>query len=187
MSNYLNAPATRLLATNCIVCGRALVDAISVSLGIGPECRDGENDGISEETRVAANKLVFEASLAASAGEIYKVHEFADAIRALGLENLAEKVGRRFVNALNNAEIEITVNGDSLIVKTPYRRGDAEAFKNAWREIPGRRWNRDLNANQIPAYQKAALWRLLQKFFSGKYGRGPKGIFRVPNVTEKTY
>jgi hypothetical protein len=37
--SYENAPATRLLATNCGCCGRQLVDAVSVEAGIGPECR----------------------------------------------------------------------------------------------------------------------------------------------------
>ena len=38
MSNdYTQAPATLMLATNCVCCGRALVDAVSVELGIGPE------------------------------------------------------------------------------------------------------------------------------------------------------
>ena len=35
---YTNAPATKLLATNCLACGRPLVDALSVERGVGPEC-----------------------------------------------------------------------------------------------------------------------------------------------------
>ena len=38
-SSYLTAPATKMLATHCAVCARALVDAKSVELGIGPDCR----------------------------------------------------------------------------------------------------------------------------------------------------
>lgn len=37
MNTYENAPATKMLATNCVVCGRALVDAVSVEMGIGPD------------------------------------------------------------------------------------------------------------------------------------------------------
>lgn len=37
MSSYETAPATRKLATHCVCCGRPLVDARSVSLGIGPK------------------------------------------------------------------------------------------------------------------------------------------------------
>jgi hypothetical protein len=183
-ATYLDAPATKLLATHCVVCGRSLLDATSVQLGIGPECRDGYDGGISEEVRVAANKLVFSASLAASAGEITKVKELAAQINALGLETLAEKVGRRFVNAERNVDIEITVVGETMKVKTPYRRGAAEEFILAWREIPGRRWNRDQNCNEVPVTQKAALWALLCKFFPGKYGKGTKGLFRVPAAKE---
>lgn len=38
--SYENAPATKFIAVNCCVCGRPLVDAISVEEGIGPICRD---------------------------------------------------------------------------------------------------------------------------------------------------
>jgi len=36
----------------------------------------------------------------------------------------------------------------------------------------------------VPEGQKRALWALLQRFFPGKYGRGPKGVFRVPVAEE---
>jgi hypothetical protein len=38
-SSYVNAPATKMLASHCAVCGRPLCDATSVELGIGPICR----------------------------------------------------------------------------------------------------------------------------------------------------
>lgn len=37
--SYENAPATKMLATHCACCARPLVDAESVELGIGPDCR----------------------------------------------------------------------------------------------------------------------------------------------------
>ena len=43
--SYENAPATKMLATNCCCCGRPLVDSMSVELGIGPECRGGATGG----------------------------------------------------------------------------------------------------------------------------------------------
>jgi len=181
-ANYLNAPATKMLASHCVICGRALVDATSVELGVGPECRNWDNGGISDEVRVAANKLVFEASIAATSGQVSRVREIAVQIRDLGLGDLAEKVGRRFVNAERNADIEVVVEGTTMKVMTPYRRGDAEAFTQAWRSIPGRRWNRVEACNEVPVTSKTEVWALLQRFFPGKYGKGPKGLFRVPQA-----
>jgi hypothetical protein len=37
--SYESAPATQMLATHCAVCARPLLDAKSVELGIGPDCR----------------------------------------------------------------------------------------------------------------------------------------------------
>lgn len=37
--SYEFAPATRLVATHCAHCGKALVDATSVEIGLGPVCR----------------------------------------------------------------------------------------------------------------------------------------------------
>jgi hypothetical protein len=37
--SYESAPATKMLATQCACCGRALVDAASIEAGMGPTCR----------------------------------------------------------------------------------------------------------------------------------------------------
>ena len=59
--SYENAAATKLLATNCVICGRALVDATSVELGVGPECRKHVDGDIADDTRKTANEQVFKA------------------------------------------------------------------------------------------------------------------------------
>ncbi len=64
---YENAPATRMMATHCVCCGKSLVDAPSLESGMGPICRQkyGYNDdmaGISERRRKSANKLICEAA-----------------------------------------------------------------------------------------------------------------------------
>ena len=84
MSSYENAPATIMLATHCCCCGRPLVDAISVELGIGPECRNGRTDGISQEQREICNKLTAAAAVAAQEGNVEKVRAFAAEIRSMG-------------------------------------------------------------------------------------------------------
>jgi hypothetical protein len=190
MSDYTEAPATKMLATHCVCCGRPLVDACSVELGIGPECRNGIfPEGVDDADRKAANKHVYEAALAAQNGAAEKVVEYADAIRKLGFVELADKVERRFKDGVANverkADITIEEKEGYMLVSTPYRRGDAEAFKKAWRDIPGRRYIGKRKANEVPVAQKAAVWELLKRFFPGKWGNGPKGAFRVPTAPKK--
>lgn len=180
MSNYENAPATKMLATNCVCCGRPLVDATSVQLGIGPECRKEWDGGIPNEVREQANKIVRDAACAAGIGRIAEVLEAADKVEALGLAVLAGKMRRRFRSASNQADIIIEAADGGFKVVTPYRRKDSKAFIEAWRHVPGRRWV--AGANIVPVESKAALWRLLCDFFPGRYGKGPKGVFRVPEA-----
>ena len=182
--SYENATATKLLATHCVICGRPLVDATSVELGTGPECRSHNDAGIPDMTRESANKLVFEAAVAADQGRIEDVLKYASEIDALGLVTLAEKVRHRFKNAADReVGILIEVDGNQYRVKTPFRRGDKERFINAWRNIPGRRFVK--GANYVPVTQKAALWNLLREFFGGQFARGPKGLFRLPKPEPK--
>ncbi len=179
--SYENAPATKMLATNCLICGRSLVDSQSIERGIGPECYSHIEDGsinIDPDIQKIANEHVYNAAIACQKGEVGKVLEFAGLIRQLGLNVLADKVSRRFKNAERNADITITVDGDMLRVETPFRRGDKEAFIAAWRKIPGRRFFK--GANYVPVTEKKALYSLLKDFFAGKFGNGPKGIFRIP-------
>ena len=82
---YENAPATQMLSTHCVCCGRALLDSISVSMGIGPECRGHFDGGITEEVREQANKLVRDAACSAGIGRVGEVLEAADKVEALSL------------------------------------------------------------------------------------------------------
>jgi len=187
MSDYTEAPATRLLASFCVCCGRPLVDATSVELGLGPECRRNiYPEGVGEIERRTANKLVCAAAKAAQLGKVQEVLDLAESIRALGFEVLAGKVGRRFTRVApkdRKVDIEVSEKGDLLIVKTPFRRGAKDEFIAAWRAIPGRRFDRSNESNVVPVAQKQALWNLLREFFPGKWGKGPKGLFRVPKNT----
>lgn len=174
---YENAPQTRMLATHCCVCGRPLCDADSVTQGIGPECRGGL-DVLEPDQRRMANQLTHAAALYAQQGRIGEVRRCADALETIGCTGLAELVRDRFKSAEANADIEITRRGDVYAVKTPFRRGDKDAFIAAWRAIPGRTYSN--GANHIPVAQKVALWALLRKFFPGKYGTSDEGVFRIP-------
>lgn len=180
--SYTAAPACQLLATHCCCCGRPLVDSVSVELGIGPECRKGFDGGIDANTQDECNRLTRAAAVAAQNGNVERVREIAAEIETLGLASLADKVRKRFVNAEKRAKITIVNNGDTLVVETPFRRKDSSGFIEAWRNIPGRRYDRSRNANVVPVNQKRQLWQLLQQFFPGEYGKGPQGVFRIPEA-----
>ena len=96
MTDYRNAPQTQLLATSCCCCGRPLVDAISVQLGIGPECRQGYNSDISPETQARCNQLTHRAAVAAQEGSIEAILAIADAIKEMGMTE--EELNNYFID-----------------------------------------------------------------------------------------
>lgn len=174
---YENSIQCRLLATHCCVCGKSLVDATSVQLGIGPDCRNHVNQGISEETRKACNVLTHEAAIAAQEGNVTRVRRAADMIRGLGLDVLADKILERFKNAERLARIKITEVEGGIVVKTPWKNN--RDFVNDWRAVEGRVY-RGAGKTFVPVSSKKAVWELIKKWFPGIYGVGPQGPFKVP-------
>lgn len=169
--SYENAPATEMLATHCAACGRPLLDAVSVEVGLGPVCRKrhGWNAAdVDEEARAEANKIVHQIAVEQTGAAVL---EGCAKLRELGFAKLADRVVKR----VKPIEIEETTDG-RLAVKTPYR-GEAV---NDWRRVPGRRFDRESKRNVIPASSKRALWELLKVHYAGEYGIGPKGAFEVP-------
>lgn len=117
---YLNAPATRFVATHCACCGKALVDAISVQTAVGPECRKRHGfdnaPGPADWTAVECFLTNYGADVRADSPEVVGcrdarrvanvlVHRFArnyrtarwipDAVHALGFPKLAERLAKR--------------------------------------------------------------------------------------------
>jgi len=168
---YENAPATRMLATSCAVCGRPLVDSISVETGIGPECRKkhGYAVDVSEDARTEGNAIVY--AIAAGAHTGPALAGALARLRAIGFDRLADTIARR------RGEIEITASDDGarLIVRAPY----CERAAGAWRAIPGRRWDPEAKANTVPVTSRGALWALLRAFWPGSLALGPRGPFVV--------
>lgn len=188
-NDYTSAPATKMLATHCVACGRSLVDAKSVELGIGPECRQDFDVKNPSPEHKQANQHVHSASIAAQKGFVSEVFDHADKIRELGFPNLADKITKRFQRGVEKAETEpdIVIKQDSgyLYVRTPYRRKYAKEFTRAWRDIPGRKFDRVHKYNQVPESQKRAVWEILKAYFPGKWGKGPSGVFKVPSTKKK--
>ncbi len=179
---YLNAPKTKLLATSCLICGKALCDATSVEVGIGPECREraGLLDFIADDVREKCNEITTLAASFALRGDIENVRKCAAMVAVLGLERLAMLILNRFIDAEEKAtrdRISIKDLGDgTMLVVTPWKMNPE--FVNDWRAIPGRLYRR--GGNVIPNEQKPALFALLKKYFPGKYGVGCRGVFRIP-------
>lgn len=165
---YENAPATKMLATTCACCGRPLVDAKSVEIGIGPDCREkyGYEIAVGPIERDAANKIVH--TIALNPRSIYTLIGCAE-LRALGFDRLAAIVEKR------TAAIRITVAGRDMMVATPY---DA-AFVDAVKTIPGRRWHKEEKCWSVPVGQRRTLWSVLLRHFAGALGVGPRGPFKV--------
>ncbi|WNM70260.1 capsid decoration protein [Myxococcus phage Mx1] len=171
--SYENLKSTKVLATSCAVCNRPLRDAVSVEIGIGPDCREkyGYNEAISSENQEIANRLVYQL---VDKKEGVSAIEACRQLKELGFIRLAEKIANRLVDI----RIELSQDGASLKVSTPYTERGVASF----REIPHRRWDKDQNANIVPntTNGKKWLWYALKKAFSGQGGFGPEGFFQIP-------
>lgn len=163
MSNgYETAPATEMLATHCCACGRALVDAVSVESGMGPDCREKYGRWPADVDRVAVNKLVNGIAVRqnATAAELAALHK-------LGANVIAARIAQRF------ARVMIEEEDNVLLVWTP--RYD-EGVVAAMRRVP-RQWDAEHKCYRVSEAFKASLWTAL-KTLPG-YGYGPKGAFTL--------
>jgi len=197
--SYTDAAACKLLATHCVVCRRPLLDAVSVERGIGPDCfkkymtevvfpegvdwtqPDVDVDATFDTAQKEANEIVYHLALAISASRdavdelryvgAGAVAEALDRLRRLGFEKLADKLEAVWV------DIRISEESGRLIVVAPYHEGAVRAM----RAIPGRRWDPARKVNTFPAHAhtRRYVWRVLQRFYAGHAGIGPKGAFVV--------
>lgn len=118
---YENSRQADLLATNCVVCGRKLCDAVSVEMGIGPECREkyGYNDECLAGARDEANHLVWElAARLTTKGGISEaeIAGLVGKIRDLGMGRLADRIAERVLKAY---KMELRGDG-SIAFISPY-------------------------------------------------------------------
>ena len=171
-ATYENAPATLMLATHCACCARPLVDAKSVEVGIGPDCRKkhGFDLDVSEAARQAANKIVYGIACVQS-GPV--VIEGCAALRVLGFTVLAARIEERL------AVVEVEEQNGVLTVVTPFD----PTFVDAIRKVPGRKWDKEKKVNTCPVAAKGALWAVLKSCFPGRVGRSSKGAFVIPAAT----
>ena len=176
MSDYANAPATELLATDCCLCGRPLLDAASVERGIGPTC--ARKAGVGDEAHAAdwSRTLALLAPLGVAVVEgdarrtcnalvhrIGRDPHHADvptlvcAVEALGYLRLAATLAEHLVPA----RVTVTPEGGLLVVEASVPATHFDGLVAALRAVPGRRWDRDRKVNTVPASAKRALWDAL--------------------------
>lgn len=161
METYENAPATKLVASHCAICGKPLVDANSVEAGMGPECRRiyGRPNPQGDKARNHANVLIYRIAALQDGSE--EVLTALAQLFALGFENVADRISKRLV------KISITAQGDRYVVKTPYNEDANDRF----RRVPGRRWDADSKVNTFPKSSRVALWEALRACFQGMPAR----------------
>lgn len=171
--SYENAPATKMLCTHCAICGRPLVDAVSVNLGMGPDCREkyGFNIEVDELARELANELVCKIAQGnMTPGELLCA---VLSLRVYGFHKLAATVLDR------KATVSIEDRGDGTIaVSAPYSPAFVDAIRAA---SPWRKWDGANKVWVMPAGQQVRnrLWAAMKRTFPGTLGVGPNGPFEI--------
>lgn len=168
MSDYTQAPACEMLATNCCACGRPLLDSASVAAGMGPDCRGKYGvASLDEETRLAANVHIYRIALKQEGPE---VAERLAALRQLGLDALADRIVKRLASQYVAV---IKPEGDGFAVQASYET----AMSANLVRIAGRVWDKERKLNIYPARSKRAVWDALRAARPGGKCLGPKGEF----------
>lgn len=161
---YENDPITGMLASSCIVCGRALRAAESVEGCMGPHCAKKHGfflDKPEAEVKEAA-KLLREMAFEADAEMVLVKLTF---LYVMGWHQLAKQIARNFADIRLTQEIQL--GGPAYIrVEAPYKP-EATA---GWRSIPGRRWDKEAKVNKVPCGSRAALEAFLAQHYPGQLG-----------------
>lgn len=160
--SYENAPATKMLATHCAICSRPLLDAVSVEIGMGPDCRrrhgfEGASaPAVDDDARGKANAIVHAIACGQPAEQLAAS---INDLRALGFAKLADVLVARKVRVSVRA-----FDASYYAVKTPFSGEAVEAF----RHLPGRRWAKAEKVNLVARGSREALWTLLRRYFRGE-------------------
>lgn len=188
--SYLAAPGVALVATECAVCARPLLDAVSVESGIGPTCRKymaGEQSPADWTAFATAIPASLREALASRLGDARScanllTHRVASgALRtaealpmlvALGFHRLAAAVAKGSVGS-----VVVDREGDRLVVKAPYADGFGRALRAA---AYGSRWEPTSKRWSVPIAAKPGLWRALRETYPGALLSGPQGLSTIP-------
>jgi uncharacterized protein DUF6011 len=196
---YEDSPGVDLVATNCALCGRPLLDADSVECGMGPTCRARHGAGVValEPDWLAVGNLV-ESLPEAYAGRVSCFIAFGEArplanwavnriaadpakiwcdalilvVAAAGFVRLAAALADRHSRQVVNVE----QLGSELVVRAPYN----EEFVQTTRHWRGRHWDPSARVVRFPVSSRAALWDALRASFgAGTMVVGANGMRRI--------
>lgn len=184
--SYVNAAATRLVATRCACCTRPLLDAVSVEAGCGPECR--REHGYDEAQKPAnwprvarllgrpvgpisamgqkkvANRLVYRIALEQTGPH---VATYVAALEALGFVKIATRIAVRL------DVVRIHQEGRALLIAIP-----RHAAAGAELQRMGR-WDAKRRVFAVAEKARGEVWNLLRRYFHGALGFGPRGAFVI--------
>lgn len=189
---YENAPALGLVATNCCVCGRRLLDAESLKSGIGPVCAEktlAGREALDPGVRAEVNRLVYE--LAAFGRDVRAVERLGR-LRELGFGDLVVRIEER-LEALVEIRTRVVEGAVPARVYVEFPKlEDRSAFDALianLRAIPGRRWEEVAGVgkrNTLPKTNAAgdAFKALVGQHFPGRVVSGLKGLYVVVPASE---
>jgi len=177
--SYENAPATAMLDIKCACCGRALVDAQSSEVAVGPICRKKYliADAVSEEARVEGNKLI---NLIAREQTGPKVERAIHRLSVLGYKNVVARINKRIkAKKTTKPAVTLTYKDNRLHMTAFIGYGQWNAWLKAMRSVPGFRYEGQGKGNSFPKTQRAAVYGILCQYLPGRSGTGPKGDFII--------
>lgn len=174
--SYLNAPATKMLATHCCICSLALMDAKSVELGIGPDCRKkyGFNLECSEAVRKMANEIVHTIACEPTHPQLGGM---LDTLRNLGFTQLVGIIAKKRIK-IRIAQMDGLL-GDRLTVASPYDPKFVCWIKAIVGKKPIYNANGKFASWSVPASAKAQLWEALEACYPGQPAIFDETIFTV--------
>lgn len=187
---YENALQTKVLATHCACCGRPLVDAKSVQIGLGPICRKTfQYDlDVPDKDRARANKIIYELALAVSSSLIsLKTLRLTAELARLGFTLIAKIFLYR--GASVSIELREIEGEERYFVRAPY---NPEFNEDSY--IPGR-YGVKVCSGFSPSKRKVfhwvfpktpqarrCLWQALLKHHKGALAIGPQGPFKIGSL-----
>jgi len=175
---YENAPATKLVATHCACCARPLVDAESLSWGIGPVCRKKHGltlKKLGPEVHKQANVTLFKIA-ALFPTDLPTALVLTEGLRSLApsLEHVCDKILARACSVV------ITSDGDWTLLDTAYSPELPGKFKAV-----GGRWRPEKKVWAFPATRRVDVFKMLLATFAGQYAMTPSGaVWRIPTLEE---
>lgn len=167
---YETAAATLLLATHCACCGRPLVDATSVEVGIGPICRKKYFDvsELPEGVRQAANKITHHLAVVCGSKDPEAIFSDLTALAELDLPSIVAKVESRLIR------VTVRREGNTYKVRAPYCKGAVPA----WRKVG--QWQGKEAGYRVHVTRRKALWTLLCDHYAGETAKAGD-YFTIPS------